>query len=149
MQPRTQTLFAGSAATPVLAMAQWAARAQAELRRSASPKLDVADVRRQVGVAAAEAYLSVVGAKRQLDVNERARDNAQAQLDYARARREGGVGSRLNELRAAQELAVDRGTGRARRDSPWRWARRRSGCIAAADRPLDTAGRAGARDAGG
>lgn len=138
VQPRTQTLFAGSAATPVLAMAQWAARAQAELRIGVA-ELDVADVRRQVGVAAAEAYLSVVGAKRQLDVNERARDNAQAQLDYARARREGGVGSRLNELRAAQELAVVQElVERARLAVAL--GQEALGLIAAADRPLDTAG---------
>ncbi|MGD9904362.1 MAG: TolC family protein [Vicinamibacterales bacterium] len=138
VQPRTQTLFAGTAATPVLAMAQWAARAQAELRIGVA-ELDVADVRRQVGVAAAEAYLSVVGAKRQLDVNERARDNAQAQLDYARARREGGVGSRLNELRAAQELAVVQElVERARLAVAL--GQEALGLIAAADRPLDTAG---------
>ncbi len=137
VQPRTQTLFAGSAATPVLAMAQWAARAQAALRIGVA-ELDVADVRRQVGVAAAEAYLSVVGAKRQLDVNERARDNAQAQLDYARARREGGVGSRLNELRAAQELAVVQElVERARLAVAL--GQEALGLIASADRPLDTA----------
>ena len=75
-------------------------------RRVDIANLAVDDIRRQVGVATAEAYLAIVGAKRQVEVNERARDNAQAQLDYATARREGGVGSRLNELRAAQELAV-------------------------------------------
>lgn len=106
VQPRTQVLFAGTAATPVLAMAQWAARAQAQQQVDVA-RLQVDDVRRQVGVAAAEAYLAIVGAKRQVEVNERARDTAKAQLDYATARREGGVGSRLNELRAAQELAVN------------------------------------------
>jgi outer membrane protein len=135
VQPRTQTLFAGSAATPVLAMAQWAARAQAEQRIGVA-ELDVADVRRQVGVAAAEAYLAVIGAKRQLDVNERARDNAQAQLEYASARREGGVGSRLNELRAAQELAVVQElVERARLAVAL--GQEALGLIAVADRPLD------------
>jgi outer membrane protein len=138
VQPRTQTLFAGSAATPVLAMAQWAARAQAEQRIGVA-ELDVADVRRQVGVAAAEAYLAVIGAKRQLDVNERARDNAQAQLDYARARREGGVGSRLNELRAAQELAVVQELVERARLSV-ALGQEALGLITAADRPLDAAG---------
>ena len=138
VQPRTQTLFAGSAAAPVLAMAQWAARAQAQQRIGVA-ELDVADVRRQVGVAAAEAYLAVIGAKRQLDVNERARDNAQAQLDYARARREGGVGSRLNELRSAQELSVVQELVERARLSV-ALGQEALGLIAAADRPLDTAG---------
>lgn len=103
--PQTQVLFGASAGVPVLAMAQWAARAQAAMRVGVA-NLAADDVRRQVGVATAEAYLAIVGAKRQVEVNERARENAEAQLDFARARREGGVGSRLNELRAAQELAV-------------------------------------------
>ena len=106
VQPQTQVLFAGAAGVPVLAMAQWAARARAE-ERVGIARLDVDDVRRQVGVAAAEAYLFIVSAKRQLEVNETARDTARAQFDYARARREGGVGSLLNEVRAAQELAVN------------------------------------------
>jgi outer membrane protein len=138
VQPRTQTLFAGSAATPVLAMALWAARAQAQQRIGVA-ELDVADVRRQVGVAAAEAYLAVIGAKRQLDVNERARDNAQAQFDYARARREGGVGSRLNELRSAQELAVVQELVERARLSV-ALGQEALGLIVAADRPLDSAG---------
>ncbi len=104
--PRTQVAFGASADLPLLASAQWAARMQAADQVSIA-RMSVEDVRRQVGVAAAEAYLAVVGRKRQLEVNERARDTAKAQLDYATARREGGVGSRLNELRAAQELAVD------------------------------------------
>ena len=106
VQPQAQWLFAGSAAMPVLAMAQWAARGQAEDQVGVA-NLDVADVRRQVGVAAAEAYLLILSAKRQQEVNERARDTALAQFEYARARREGGVGSLLNERRAAQEHAVN------------------------------------------
>ena len=106
VQPQAQWLFAGAAAMPVLAMAQWAARGQAEDQVGVA-NLNVADVRRQVGVAAAEAYLLILSAKRQQEVNERARDTALAQLDYARARREGGVGSLLNERRAAQEHAVN------------------------------------------
>jgi outer membrane protein TolC len=40
-------------------------------------------------------------------VNRLARENAIAHVDYARALLKEGAGSRLNELRAAQELAVD------------------------------------------
>lgn len=105
VQPRTQLALGGAVDVPVLASSQWALRAQAA-DQVAVAKLSVDDIRRQVGVAAAQAYLAVVTQKRQVEVNERARDTARAQLDYATARREGGVGSRLNEERAAQELAV-------------------------------------------
>jgi outer membrane protein TolC len=105
VQPRTQLSLAGSVDVPVLAASQWAARAQAADQVTLA-KMTVDDIRRQVGVAAAQAYLAVVTGKRQVGVNERARDTARAQLDYATARRVGGVGSRLNEARAAQELAV-------------------------------------------
>jgi outer membrane protein TolC len=138
VQPQTQVLFAGAASAPVLAMAQWAARAQAEQRVGVA-ELDAEDVRRQVGVAAAETYLFVVGVKRQLDVNESARVTAQAQFDYARARREGGVGSRLNELRAARELAVVEELLERTRLAV-ALGQEALGLVAAADRPLDTAG---------
>ncbi len=138
VQPQTQTLFAGAAAAPVLAMAQWAARAQAEQRVGVA-QLGVDDVRRQVGVAAAEAYLAIFGAKRQVEVNEQARDNAQAQLDYARARREGGVGSRLNEVRAARELAVVLELLEQSRLAV-ALGQEALGLITASDRPLDAAG---------
>lgn len=106
VQPRTQLTLGGSVDVPVLAASQWAARAQAA-DQIAIAKLTVDDIRRQVGVAAAQAYLAIVTGKRQVEVNERARDTARAQFEYATARRAGGVGSRLNEERAAQELAVN------------------------------------------
>jgi len=106
VQPRTQLTLGGALDVPVLAASAWAARTQAA-DQVAIATMNIADVRRQIGVAAAQAYLSVITAKRQVEVNERARDTAKAQLDYATARREGGVGSRLNEARAAQELAVN------------------------------------------
>lgn len=136
--PRTQVAFSGSADMPLLASAQWAARVHAADQVTIA-RISVDDVRRQIGVAAAEAYLAVVGRKRQLEVNERARDTAKAQLDYATARREGGVGSRLNELRAAQELAVDEElVERAR--LALQLGREALGVLLAADRPIDTAG---------
>ncbi|MEP7116200.1 MAG: TolC family protein [Acidobacteriota bacterium] len=136
--PRTQVALGGSADLPLLASAQWAARLHAA-DQVAIAKISVNDVRRQVGVAAAEAYLAVVGRKRQVEVNERARDTAKAQLDYATARREGGVGSRLNELRAAQELAVDEElVERAR--LALQLGREALGLLLAADRPVDIAG---------
>lgn len=136
VQPRTQTLFGGSAEVPLLAAAQWAAGVQAADQVTVA-NVSVDDVRRQVAVTAAQAYLAVIARKRQLEVNVRARDTAKAQLDYAAARREAGVGSRLNELRAAQELAVtEELVERATLDV--RLGQEAIGVLLAADRPIDT-----------
>lgn len=138
VQPRTQLLLAGAAEVPLLASAQWAARLQAA-DQVAVAKVAVTDVRRQVGVAAAEAYLAVIARKRQLEVNERARETAKAQLEHATARREGGVGSRLNELRAAQELAVNEELVE-RAALAVQLGQEALGVLLAADRPVDAAG---------
>ena len=89
----------------MLAASRWAERAQAEDQVRVA-RLSVADARRQIAVATAQAYLAVIAQQRQVDVNILARENAQAHVDYARALLEGGAGSRLNELRASQELAT-------------------------------------------
>jgi outer membrane protein TolC len=62
------------------------------------------DVRRQIAVAAARAYLTVIAQRRVVVVNERSRDTAKAHLAFASARFTGGVGNRIDEVRAAQEL---------------------------------------------
>jgi outer membrane protein TolC len=49
----------------------------------------------------------VIAQRRQLDVAERAIGNANAHLDYATKRLQGGAGTRLNELRAQQEVTSD------------------------------------------
>ncbi|MEO8484630.1 MAG: TolC family protein [Acidobacteriota bacterium] len=61
-----------------------------------------------VAIAAAEAYLAVIAGRRQVEVANRAVETAQAHLDYADRRLQGGAGSRLNQLRAAQAVTGDR-----------------------------------------
>jgi len=61
-----------------------------------------------VAIAAAESYLAVIASRRQVQVAARAVDTAQAHLDYADRRLQGGAGSRLNQLRAAQAVTGDR-----------------------------------------
>jgi outer membrane protein TolC len=61
-----------------------------------------------VAIAAAEAYLAVIAGRRQVEVATRAVETAQAHLDYADRRLQGGAGSRLNQLRAAQAVTADR-----------------------------------------
>ena len=105
-QPRTQTTASATAVVPVLAAANWAAVTQSRDQVEVS-KFSLAEARQQIAVAAAEAYLAVIAAKRQLDVEQRALDNAGAHLDYATKRLKGGAGSRLDEVRAAQEVSSE------------------------------------------
>ena len=74
--------------------------------RSRSRACRSTDTRRQIAVATASAYLAVITQKRQVDVSLTAIETARGQLDFNTRRREGGVGSRLNELRSAQILAA-------------------------------------------
>ena len=104
VSPRTQVSFSAAAAAPLFIAPQWAAV------RQASDQIDVAnqdavETRRQVGLATATAYLTVIAAQRQVEVDLRALEAARAHLEYADRRLEGGVGSRLNQLRAAQSVS--------------------------------------------
>ncbi len=105
-QPRDQFAVGATVSMRVLAASQWAAKTQAADQVEIA-KLEQADVRRQVAQATAQAYLVVIAARRQVEVDERARDNAKAQYDHARTRFEGGAGSRLDALRAADVMATD------------------------------------------
>ena len=106
VQPRNQSVFGLSVSAPILAAAQWAANAQAKDRVEIA-RLSSADTRRQVAVSAAAAYLGVISQKRLVEIANRSLDTARAQFDYNRKRREGGMGSRLNELRSGQVLSTD------------------------------------------
>lgn len=105
-QPKEQFTAGGTVYVPVLAAAQWAAKTQAADRLEIA-RLEAAEIRRQVSVATAQAYLAVIAARRQVEVDERARDNARAQFEYAETRFEAGAGSRLDALRAADVLSTN------------------------------------------
>ena len=55
----------------------------------------------------ARAYLAVVAQKRVIDAATRARDTDKAHFDFAHQRFAGGVGNRIDEVRAEQQLASD------------------------------------------
>jgi outer membrane protein TolC len=103
-QPRSQSTFGVTASMPLLAAPSWAGVTEAR-GRSEVANLNTFETRRQVATEAAAAYLEVIAAKRQLEVAQIAVENARAHLDYAEKRLEGGVGSRLNQLRAAQTVS--------------------------------------------
>jgi outer membrane protein len=103
-----QNTFAASipVSMPLYAPVQWARRAQAaDVRRVAQASAE--DIRRQVAVATAQSYLSVIAAHRVVEAQQRSRDTAKAFYDYAHERFKAGASSRLNELRAQQTLSSD------------------------------------------
>jgi outer membrane protein len=78
----------------------------------ASDEVDVAranekDVRRTIAVSTGRAYLTILTQRRLLETARTARDNAKAHYEFTRAQRIGGVGNRLDEVRAAQEFTTD------------------------------------------
>jgi outer membrane protein TolC len=70
-------------------------------------RMNAADVRRTLAVATARAYLAIIAQKRLLETAITARDNAKGHFEFTRAQLVGGVGNRLDEIRAAQELTSD------------------------------------------
>jgi len=105
-QPQHQLTVGGNVSMPILAPALWASVTQ-QRDQIEIANLSVNEVRQQIGIATAQAYLQVIAFKRQVEVNQRALDSANAHLDYSTKRLEGGAGSRLNQLRAAQVASSD------------------------------------------
>ncbi|MBX3224539.1 MAG: TolC family protein [Labilithrix sp.] len=90
---------------PLVAPRQWVAHARSkeniEVARAAS-----ADTRRAIATAAARAYLTVIAQRRVLSSAQRALNTARAHEEFATTRFEGGVGNRLDAVRASQERAT-------------------------------------------
>jgi outer membrane protein TolC len=135
IQPRNQSTISGSVALSILNLSQWAAVQHARDQVDVA-QVSTADVRRSVAAATADAYLAVIAARRQVDVDERALENARAHLDYAQRRVQGGVGSRLNEVRAAQAASQNETHLEATQLALIR-AQEGLGVLLAADTPID------------
>lgn len=89
---------------PLVAPKAWAATERAKDNREVA-RLTLVDTRRQVGILAGRAYLTIIGQRRVLESSMHARDTAQAHEEFSRSRLAGGVGNRLDAVRAAQERA--------------------------------------------
>lgn len=89
---------------PIVAGRAWAFHARAKENVDVA-KLSLEDSRRQVALATGRAFLTVVAQHRVLASAERARDVAKAHEEFAKTRLAGGVGNRLDAVRAAQERA--------------------------------------------
>lgn len=105
-QPQNQFTFAGNVNMTVLAPARWAAVAQARDQVDVA-RIQIGEVRQQVAVAAAQAYLAVISQRRLVEITTRSLESARAHLQYAQSRLAAGAGTRLNELRAGQSVSAD------------------------------------------
>jgi outer membrane protein TolC len=135
--PRSQLNTSLGLAVPLFTPVAWAQRYQAADQVVVSERT-ADDIRREVAVATAEAYLAVIALRQVVELNERARDNARAHFDYAQQRFEGGLGSRLNALRAQQELSADEAILEEARLGVRR-AQEALGVLVAANGPIDAA----------
>ena len=135
--PRSQLNTSLSLGVPLLTPVRWAQRTQAADQVVVSQRT-ADDIRREIAVATAQAYLAIIAQKRVLELNERARDNARAHFEYADQRFQGGLGSRLNALRAQQELSGDEARVEDARLAVRR-AQEALGVLVAADHPIDAA----------
>jgi outer membrane protein len=101
--PGIQTQTTPLLSVPILTPVAWAQRNQAGDQVVVAQQNEK-DVRRQIAVAAGQAYLAIIARRRVLDLNTRSRDNARAHFEFANQRFQGGLGSRLNAVRAEQEV---------------------------------------------
>jgi outer membrane protein TolC len=121
----------------VYAPAAWAARVEAQDQRGIA-ELSIADTNRQTALATADAFLTIIARRRAVAAVQRARDTAGAHFDLARQLEQGGTGSRLNSLRAQQELSTDEGLVESAQLGLYR-AQEALGVLVVADGPVDAA----------
>ena len=133
--PRNSVTASLTAAMPIVAAAAWARRAQAQDARGVA-ELSVAETRRQVAFASADAYLTILVQRRIVESTLRARDVAKAHFDLASELERRGTGSRLNALRAQQQWSTNEGLLETSRLALYR-AQEALGVLIAADGPAD------------
>ncbi len=91
---------------PLLAPTAWAQWAHAANDKAAA-RWTAKEASRQLALGAAHAYLAVIAQKRIVDSNRRATLTDRAHYEYTRARRTGGMGTPLDEMRARQQYQSD------------------------------------------
>jgi outer membrane protein len=133
--PRNQVSVSATVDMPILAAAAWARRTQAEDQQHVA-ELNLADVRRQVALATADAYLTIIAQRRVVDGNVRARDVSKAHYDLAAQLEQQGTGSRLNALRAQQQWSTVERLLESSRLAVYR-AQEALGAVMAEDGPVD------------
>ncbi len=90
---------------PLIAGRQWTRYAQSKMGIEAA-RSSFADTRRLVALAAARAYLTVIAQRRVVETGRAALVTTKAHESYTTTRFSGGVGNRLDAVRASQERAT-------------------------------------------
>ena len=121
---------------PLLAPRSWTQWSEASASLE-STKATSEDTRRTLAVTTARAYLAIISLKRQVDINARSVANDRSHYDYTHTRFAGGVGNRVDEVRAAQQLAADQAQFSASFTALAR-AREALGVLLGEDKPVDT-----------
>jgi outer membrane protein TolC len=134
-----QTAIAGNITlnVPLIAPKSWVAWGHAGDQIDVA-KANALDVRRTVAVATARAYLTIIAQKRLLETARSAVKNDQGHYDYTHQRLAGGVGNKIDEARAAQQLSTDQ-ANLQRQEVALVRAREALGVLLAADGPVDSA----------
>jgi outer membrane protein TolC len=121
---------------PLVAAQRWVQSSQAAAGRDAA-RAGSEDVKRTLAVSVARAYLTIISQKRQVDILARAVATDRSHYDFTHTRFAGGVGTRVDEVRAAQQLAADQAQFASSFTSLAR-AREALGVLLAEDKPVDT-----------
>ncbi len=91
---------------PLIVPQRWAAWSHASTNVKTA-RASAEDMKRQTAVAVARAFLTVISQRHVVDVNQHALKTAKAHYDYAHTRLAGGVGNRVDDVRAEQQMAVN------------------------------------------
>jgi outer membrane protein TolC len=88
---------------PLIHTQRWAQWSQSKSNVDVA-RASAEDARRELAITGARAFLTVISQKRVIEVDERALANAKAHYDYAHRRLAGGLGNRIDDVRAEQEV---------------------------------------------
>jgi outer membrane protein TolC len=95
-----------SLTVPLIVPQRWASWSHASANVKTA-QVAAEDARRQTAIAVARAFLGVITQKHVVDVNEHALQTARAHYDFAHTRLLGGIGNRIDDVRAEQQVATN------------------------------------------
>jgi outer membrane protein len=122
---------------PIIAPGKWAQWSHAKDDAKVL-ELSSHEVRRQLAIAVARTFLTVLSQRRVVDVNVRALETAVAHESYAAERLNGGVGRRIDAVRASQQVSATRNSVEKARIALAR-SMEALGVLLGEERPVDVA----------